>query len=238
MEYQKLVWMAWYAYSQKNLTEMSKYLEQSLDYSPLPRIDTVLHWIQSFSELSSSESEQFACNSLLQTEEWQNVVGSLSVKDVPPKSFNLIDSDEQEKILPNNFQTSIAKHKGRKKEQKYPQILDSFSEDFQAKERILCSLFQMSEAEIIEALLTIECKVREKDILAIVITDHCNIKLFDKEQIIVEYFPLSDRRINSLSDEMWHKYFSNRVASLFHDWNPNAFLDLKNNVQKQLLVSI
>lgn len=238
MEYQKFVWLAWHAYCQNNLVDMSRYLELSLDSTPLSRIDTVLHWIQSFSQLSSSNPEEFNHNSLIQTDEWQQVIESLVLKDTPPKSFNLVSSEEESKILPNNYQTSIAKHKKRRQVQKYPRILKSFSEEFQTKERILCSLLQMSEAEIIEALLTIECKIRQKDILAIIITDYVNIKLFDKEQMIVEYFPLSDRRINSLSDQMWNKYFSNRVASLFYEWSPHAFLDLKNVVQKNLVVHI
>ena len=238
MEYQKFVWLAWHAYCQNNLVDMSRYLELSLDITPLSRIDTVLHWIQSFSQLSSSKPGEFNHNSLIQTDEWQQVIESLVLKDSLPKSFNLMSSGEESKILPNNYQASIAKHKKRRQVQKYPRILTSFSEEFQTKERILCSLFQMSEAEIIEALLTIKCKIRQKDILAIIITDYVNIKFFDKEQMIVEYFPLSDRRINSLSDQMWHKYFSNRVASLFYEWSPHAVLDFKDRVQKNLLIQI
>ena len=141
-------------------------------------------------------------------------------------------------VLPNNYQNSINQYKQRKTQQKYPKILASFSEEFQAKKRVLCLMLQMSREEIVESLVAIKSEIKEKDILAIVITDYSDLKSFNEEQIIVEYFPFNNRQIDNLTPETWNKYFSNRVASVFDEWTPHSILDLKNSVQKNLLIHV
>ena len=237
MEYKKFVWLAWHAYSQNDLAEMAKYLELSLDDTPLSRVDTVLHWIQSFVQLSSSSSQELDYDSLIQADEWQQVLQKLALRESNPKSFGLA-TETRHKGLLDNYQNSINKLKKRKSQQKYQKILDSFSEEFQTKKRVLCLMLQMSREQIIEETIVIKSEIKEKDILAIVVTDYANLKLFDEEQIIAEYFPLNNYRTNNLPPEIWNKYFSNRVASLFYEWSPHAVLDLNNSVQKSLLIHV
>lgn len=237
MEYKKFVWLAWYAYSQNDLAQMTKYLERSLDYTPLSKVDTVLHWIQSFAQLSTSLSQELDYNSLIQADEWQQVIQKLALREFSPKSFGLA-TEAQEKGLLDNYKNSINKSKQRKSQQKYQQILASFSKEFQTKKRVLCLMLQMSEEQIVEAIVALKSEIKEKDILVIVITDYVDLKLFNEEQIIVEYFPLDNYKINDLTPEIWNKYFSNRVASLFCEWSPQAILDLKNSVQRNLLIHI
>lgn len=237
MEYQKFVWLAWYAYSQNDLAEMTKCLEVSLDYTPLSRVDTVLHWLQSFVQLSGGSSEEFNYDALIRGDEWQQIIQKLALQKFDPKPSGLLIEDRQKGLL-DNYKNSINNSQRRKSKHKYPKILASFSEEFQTKQRVLCLMLQMSQEQIVEEIIAIKSKIEQKDILAIVVTDYIDLKLFNEKQIIVEYFPLNNYKIDGLSSQMWNRYFSNRVASLFYEWSPHAVLDLTNSVQKSLLIHV
>jgi hypothetical protein len=239
MEYKKLIWQAWHAYYNRNLMEMTQYLEQSMEHTPLSRVETVLHWIQSFAQLTfHTNEEKFNANSLIKTEEWQKLLRSIALGEYSIKPLNLLNTNNRQTVSAYNHQESIAKYQSRNFQQKYQQILSAFPEDFREKNRILCLMLKMNESEILEAILTVNCKAKQKDFLPIVVTDCVNLKLFKQPQTIVEYFPLNTEQISGLSEKLWLRYFSNRVASLFYEWSPKIVIDLKNEVQRNIFIKM
>ena len=79
MQYELLVWDAWYAYQNENLIQMQECLKQSLKCTPFSPTETVLKWIESFSKLALKKGEGFDAKSLTNSAEWKQLMSRVVV---------------------------------------------------------------------------------------------------------------------------------------------------------------
>jgi glycosyltransferase involved in cell wall biosynthesis len=79
MQYELLVWDAWYAYQNENLIQMQECLKQSLKCTPFSPTETVLKWIESFSKLALKNGEGFDAKSLTNSAEWKQLMSRVVV---------------------------------------------------------------------------------------------------------------------------------------------------------------
>ncbi|MGL5059129.1 MAG: glycosyltransferase [Microcoleus sp.] len=75
LRYSCLVWQAWQAYRQKDLSLVRKLLEESLKFTPFLSTETVLHWLENFADLSADKGEELDTYPLIQSAEWQQLIG-------------------------------------------------------------------------------------------------------------------------------------------------------------------
>ncbi|HLO46866.1 MAG TPA: hypothetical protein VK211_00340 [Kamptonema sp.] len=68
--YGTLVWEAWYAYSNRDMAGMSHCLQNSLNCTPFSPTETVLNWLEKFSQFSLKNSKYLDTNSLSNSPEW------------------------------------------------------------------------------------------------------------------------------------------------------------------------
>ncbi|VEP16346.1 Glycosyl transferase [Hyella patelloides LEGE 07179] len=74
VRYGTTVWIAWYLYYTKHLTEMTEYLKKSWQYSPFSPLETTINWIESFAVFSQNWGIEFNVYNLTQSAEWQGLV--------------------------------------------------------------------------------------------------------------------------------------------------------------------
>jgi glycosyltransferase involved in cell wall biosynthesis len=77
--YFSLVWMAWSCYQNGFPKEMAAYLQQSLEYTSLPWAEIVADWVNSFSNSAKGFGYKFDVYSLVNSQEWQQIMQELSV---------------------------------------------------------------------------------------------------------------------------------------------------------------
>lgn len=70
VQYDTLVWKAWYSYSNRNMTEMSHCLQKSLDYTFFSPTETVLNWLEKFGSFSLEKGEYLDTHLLSNSPEW------------------------------------------------------------------------------------------------------------------------------------------------------------------------
>jgi glycosyltransferase involved in cell wall biosynthesis len=75
--YSSLVWNAWQAYCQENLSGMQKSLQESLKYTPFLTTETLLNWVEYFGNFSSAKGHKLDTYSLINSAEWQQLVEQL-----------------------------------------------------------------------------------------------------------------------------------------------------------------
>jgi glycosyltransferase involved in cell wall biosynthesis len=78
--YYTLVWIAWRLYYTDRLPEMFVYLEKSLQGSHLLPVETVLHWVESFSNYAKDTAQKINFYQLTRLPEWQNLVQKYVLK--------------------------------------------------------------------------------------------------------------------------------------------------------------
>ena len=69
-----MVWCAWRLYHTGHVQEMSNYLYQSYDYSAKYPTETVLSWIESFTNYAAEYGNKFDADALTSSYEWQSLV--------------------------------------------------------------------------------------------------------------------------------------------------------------------
>ena len=74
VHYSSLVWNAWQAYCQEDLSGMQKWLQESLQYTPFLSTETLLNWVEYFGNFSSAKGHYLDTYSLISSTEWQQVV--------------------------------------------------------------------------------------------------------------------------------------------------------------------
>ncbi|MEG3917818.1 glycosyltransferase [Microcoleus sp. T3_A4] len=74
VNYSSLVWNAWQAYCQKDLSGMQKSLQNSLKYTPFLSTETLLNWVEYFGNFSSAQGHKLDTYSLINSAEWQQLV--------------------------------------------------------------------------------------------------------------------------------------------------------------------
>ncbi|MEG4066838.1 glycosyltransferase [Microcoleus sp. Pol11C2] len=72
--YSSLVWNAWQAYCQEDLSGMQKWLQESLKYTPFLTTETLLNWVEYFGNFSSNKGHKLDTYSLINSAEWQQLV--------------------------------------------------------------------------------------------------------------------------------------------------------------------
>jgi len=73
MPYKLLVWDAWYAYQNGNLTKMQEYLHESLKCTACSRTETLVNWLDSFAKFSSEKGNQLNTYALTNSLEWKEL---------------------------------------------------------------------------------------------------------------------------------------------------------------------
>ncbi len=74
VNYSSLVWNAWQAYCQEDLSRMQKSLQESLKYTPFLTTETLLNWVEYFGHFSSTKGHNLDTYSLINLVEWQQLV--------------------------------------------------------------------------------------------------------------------------------------------------------------------
>ena len=74
MQYELLVWDAWYAYQNSDMTKMRECLQQSLKCTPFSHTETVVSWLDSFTKFSSEKGGELNTYSLTNSEEWKQLM--------------------------------------------------------------------------------------------------------------------------------------------------------------------
>jgi glycosyltransferase involved in cell wall biosynthesis len=74
VHYSSLVWNAWQAYCQEDLSGMQKWLQESLQYTPFLSTETLLNWVEYFCNFSSAKGHYLDTYSLIKSTEWQQLV--------------------------------------------------------------------------------------------------------------------------------------------------------------------
>ncbi len=69
--YNTLVWIAWYLHYTGHVAEMVEYLKRSWSYSPYAPMETIVHWADSFTAFSEGWGHQFNAEDVVRTPEWQ-----------------------------------------------------------------------------------------------------------------------------------------------------------------------
>ena len=88
MPYTLLVWDAWYAYQNGDVTKMQKCLHNSLKCTPFSRTETLINWLESFSKLASENEHQLDTYALTNSEEWKHLMRqAIAVKPVGEKGL-------------------------------------------------------------------------------------------------------------------------------------------------------
>ncbi|MEP6516251.1 methyltransferase domain-containing protein [Microcoleus vaginatus] len=78
MQYQLLLWDAWYAYRKGDMIAVAQCLQQSLKFTPLSRTETVVNWLERFAKLSSEKGCEFDTYSLTNSAEWKQLMRSIT----------------------------------------------------------------------------------------------------------------------------------------------------------------
>lgn len=74
MRYSSLVWNAWQAYCQEDMSGMQKWLQESLKCTPFLSTETLLNWVEYFGYFSLSKGHNLDTYSLTKSAEWQQLV--------------------------------------------------------------------------------------------------------------------------------------------------------------------
>jgi glycosyltransferase involved in cell wall biosynthesis len=72
--YYTAVWIAWRLYYTGHLARSIQYLKKSLDYTPFAKTETILHWINSFTNYSADYGHQADLQALSSSAEWQDLM--------------------------------------------------------------------------------------------------------------------------------------------------------------------
>jgi hypothetical protein len=72
VKYNTFVWISWYLYTTGHHQEMKEFLQKSWNYKPYTPVETVIHWVESFTEYSRNLGDILDVNKL--TDEWQDLI--------------------------------------------------------------------------------------------------------------------------------------------------------------------
>ncbi|NES67807.1 MAG: hypothetical protein F6K24_22465 [Okeania sp. SIO2D1] len=78
-EYKQLVWDAWRAYQNEDISQMVDCLQKSLKHTSLSRTKIVSNWVKSWSEFSQMKGEKFEVHRLNRYQEWKKLLRRMTV---------------------------------------------------------------------------------------------------------------------------------------------------------------
>ena len=119
-------------------------------------------------------------------------------------------------------------------------IIEGFSEKVKSRKKVLCLMLGMREYDFIESINLILYQMHKQEIYPIVLTDSVETELLLANDLIFEYFPLSEMPSDITSQE-WKSYFSDRVSNLVREWSPQQVLNFSHTFNyelSQVLLSI
>lgn len=89
LQYNFLIWKAWQAYHQGNKIGMQNFLQESLNYTPFLISETLLNWVQNFTNFAAENGESLDTYSLINSLAWQQIVNStLGLEPISSPSSN------------------------------------------------------------------------------------------------------------------------------------------------------
>ncbi|EDZ96956.1 glycosyltransferase [Limnospira fusiformis KN01] len=71
--YERWIWLAWRMYRDGYPKLMAECLQNSLEYSDVSPVDTLLHWTNAFQNISQEYGEKFLIEQLIKIPEWQEI---------------------------------------------------------------------------------------------------------------------------------------------------------------------
>ncbi len=77
LNYNYLVWKAWYAYDQGDISGMVKNLQSSFTCTPFLTTETILNWLKSFANFYGEKGIQLDTYALTKLEAWQQLIESI-----------------------------------------------------------------------------------------------------------------------------------------------------------------
>lgn len=99
--YSCLVKQAWEAYQAGNFAEMASLLQQSWDFSPYWRSETISDWVSRFRQLCSHLKQEFDSDSLSNLYEWESVISNTLEVRLPERQKNSKKNVDSIKISVN-----------------------------------------------------------------------------------------------------------------------------------------
>ncbi len=136
-----------------------------------------------------------------------------------------------QKLLDIKGQTRVAQSK--KLQKRSNQLLKGFSKQVSTRKKILCLMFEMQNFDFSESINFILHQMYEKKIYPIIFTDSVETELLFKNDVIFEYFPLTEKP-SKFSDYQWQQYFQGRISNLVKEWSPQQVLNFGNTVNKEV----
>ncbi|OCR01212.1 glycosyl transferase [Oscillatoriales cyanobacterium USR001] len=86
LHYCSLVWNAWRAHCEGNMSEMFRNLEASLACTPFFATETILYWVQNFAAFYGEVGKSFDSYSLINLPEWKELVAATVLGDLTEAS--------------------------------------------------------------------------------------------------------------------------------------------------------
>ena len=74
IRYKLLVWDAWYAYQKGDLQTMQEYLQDSLKLASVSLTESLVNWLESFSQFSAEKGQLFDTYELTNSQEWKRLM--------------------------------------------------------------------------------------------------------------------------------------------------------------------
>lgn len=75
-EYHDWVQKAWSMYRISNFANMSDYLAKSLECSPYTSVETIVNWIENFTQFATEQDYELNVEKLSESQEWENLIKS------------------------------------------------------------------------------------------------------------------------------------------------------------------
>jgi len=74
VQYKLLVWDAWYAYQNGDLNKMQQCLQESLKLTSVSLTESLLNWLENFSQFSAEKGQPFDTYRLTNSQEWKRLM--------------------------------------------------------------------------------------------------------------------------------------------------------------------
>ena len=112
-------------------------------------------------------------------------------------------------------------------------IVEGFGKRVKKRKKVLCLMLGMKEYDFTESINLILYQMHKKEIYPIILTDSVETELLLANDVIFEYFPLSEVPFG-ITDREWKSYLKDRVSSLVKEWSPQQVLNFSHTLNHEL----
>jgi|GEM_PF-735880 len=112
-------------------------------------------------------------------------------------------------------------------------IIEGFGKGVEKRKKVFCLMLGMNEYDFTESINLILYQMYNEDIYPIVLTDSVEIELLLANDVIFEYFPLSEKPFG-VTDWEWKSYLKDRISSLVQEWSPQQVLNFSHTLNSEL----